>query len=89
MATVPAGGSAYGDLAGTRQFINVNAVLGTRAAGLESGNLTSVTALTQAVANAASSDYTVEDLLGLINTAIAGERTTASDGFGLATSDEN
>ena len=48
-----------------------------------------MTALTQAVANAASSDYTVEDLLGLINTAIAGERTTASDGFGLATSDEN
>ncbi len=43
-----------------------------------------VTALTQAAANAASGDYTVADLIDLINTAIATSSATTSTSMGLA-----
>jgi len=93
MATNPAGGTAYGDLTGTRQFLNVNGILGVQLDGLEAEG-TSVVALTQAVANAAAADYTIADLVGLINTAIEGNRNTtaktATTGtMGLASSAEN
>ena len=73
MATNPAGGSAYGDLSGTRQFIIKDSVKNQDA-----------TALTQAVANAATGDYTVGDLVDLINTAIGTASAVTSTSFGKA-----
>jgi len=73
MATNPAGGSPYGDLSGTRQFIIKDSVKNQDA-----------TALTQAVANAATGDYTVGDLVDLINTAIGTASAVTSTSFGKA-----
>lgn len=73
MATNPAGGSPYGDLSGTRQFIIKDSVKNQDA-----------TALTQAVANAATGDYTVGDLVDLINTAIGTASAVTSSSFGKA-----
>ena len=61
MATNPAGGSPYGDLSGTRQFIIKDSVKNQDA-----------TALTQAVANAATGDYTVGDLVDLLGLSQSG-----------------
>ena len=93
MATNPAGGTAYGDLTGTRQFLKVNTVIGVQDDGLEADGSTLV-AQTVAQATAVTADQTVADLLALINTAIEGNRNTtaktASTGtMGLATSNEN
>lgn len=93
MATNPAGGTAYGDLTGTRQFLKVNTVLGVQDAGLEADGSTLV-AQTVAQAGAVTEDQTVADLLALINTAIEGNRNTtaktATTGtMGLASSAEN
>ncbi len=93
MATNPAGGTAYGDLTGARQFVNVNKVLGVQLDGLEAEG-TSIVAQTVAQAGAVTEDQTVADLLALINTAIEGSRNTtaktATTGtIGLATSNEN
>jgi len=73
MATNPAGGSPYGDLSGTRQVIIKDSVKNQDA-----------TALTQAVANAATGDYTVGDLVDLINTAIGTASAVTSSSFGKA-----
>ena len=43
-------------------------------------------ALTQAAANAAVADYTVADLIALVNTAIAGEYVVTVNSIGKATS---
>ena len=93
MATNPAGGTAYGDLTGARQFLKVNTVLGVQDAGLEADGSTLV-AQTVAQATAVTADQTVADLLALINTAITNNRNTtaktATTGtMGLASSAEN
>jgi len=93
MATNPAGGTAYGDLTGTRQFLNLSKVIGVQIDGLEAPG-TSIVAQTVAQATAVTEDQTVADLLALINTAIEGNRNTtaktATTGtMGLASSDEN
>ena len=46
-------------------------------------------ALTQAAANDATADYTVADLIALINEAIAGEYVVTVDSIGKATSVQN
>ena len=93
MATNPAGGTAYGDLTGTRQFLNLSTTLGVQIDGLEAPG-TSIVAQTVAQAGAVTQDQTVADLLALINTAIANNRNTtaktATTGtMGLASSAEN
>ena len=93
MATNPAGGTAYGDLTGTRQFLNLSTTLGVQIDGLEAPG-TSIVAQTVAQATAVTQDQTVADLLALINTAIEGNRNTtaktATTGtMGLASSAEN
>ena len=93
MATNPAGGTAYGDLTGTRQFLNLSTTLGVQIDGLEALG-TSIVAQTVAQATAVTEDQTVADLLALINTAIENNRNTtaktATTGtMGLASSQEN
>ena len=51
MATNPAGGTAYGDLTGTRQFLNLSTTLGVQIDGLEALG-TSIVAQTVAQATA-------------------------------------
>lgn len=84
MATNPAGGSAYGDLTGARQFINKKAIKGVHLSGPNKKTAATLTGLTQAAANAATGDYTVADLIDLINTAIATSSATTSTSMGLA-----
>ena len=77
MATNPAGGTAYGDLTGTRQFLNLSTTLGVQIDGLEAPG-TSIVAQTVAQATAVTQDQTVADLPALINTAIEGNRNTTA-----------
>lgn len=46
-------------------------------------------ALTQAAANAATADYTVKDLIDLVNAAIAGEYVVTVNSIGKASSVQN